>query len=447
MVRSMDDAGVAEVIGTVLTVGITVGLVVGLAFVLTAFPPELDPVSADVKITSTAGQISARHAGGEAVPERHGTFIFEVDGSTEARPLSAFSANYSDGRADLWEIGERLCLSCPFHGQTITRVSFVARERLAGEWTGSVLATPGPGPGPGPGAVFVSCPLTAVEGSVLDCAAARSATDGGAASTLSEEGVTSQSTGTHSADATVDAGDFSDPDNAFADDGSYATTSTSNPAAVRYGYADPGAGGAVLGVTLKAEVEITTWNNDAWRLQVCKQGGACSAESGQLGAQSGVNVIQYNVTTLEPDDGLWSAAELDQLEARVIPVQNTGGGAPRDGTWRIDHAWFEATTLTTTSFDMEIRGGFSGVPTGTNTLEVRYQVVDASEDFRLDVGDGAGGWNPVATLDATSMTTVTHVLTAAEYDGGSPQIRFVDLSPGDGSLTSLLVDYARIVTT
>jgi hypothetical protein len=82
-------------------------------------------------------------------------------------------------------------------------------------------------------------------------------------------------------------------------------------------------------------------------------------------------------------------------------------------------------------------------------LELDYRAT--GETFRVEV------WNPTlptpafvprgTTLTATTSTAWSYTLTAAEFNGGVPRIRFVDLNAGNTVAGSLALDYVRLVTT
>lgn len=131
-----DEDGVSEVIGNVMMIGITVGLVVALLVLVVTFSPPSDPLSADLKVVTSGSDVDVRHVAGEPVRRAEGTFLMEVDGRNEARELDdpAFDPDLSPGDPDAWEIGESVCLSCLFPGETIDRVTFVARNEVLMEW-------------------------------------------------------------------------------------------------------------------------------------------------------------------------------------------------------------------------------------------------------------------------------------------------------------------------
>lgn len=126
------DRAASEIIGNILMIGVTVLLASALAYSLSSATAPPDPASADL-VVEDGPDLEVRHAGGEAVPVDGPRFVLVVDGSEDERPLSDFSADVSGGSPNLWEIGERVCLSCQVGG-TIEEVRFVASEQVILDW-------------------------------------------------------------------------------------------------------------------------------------------------------------------------------------------------------------------------------------------------------------------------------------------------------------------------
>lgn len=98
-------------------------------------------------------------------------------------------------------------------------------------------------------------------------------------------------------------------------------------------------------------------------------------------------------------------------------------------------------------YELNVEAAFSGVPSGTNELQVRYRIPVGDETINLQVWNSASSsYVTQGTLSSTTFANFTYILNADEYNGGSPQIRFVDTAPTDGTQTTVEVDYARIVT-
>ncbi len=87
-----------------------------------------------------------------------------------------------------------------------------------------------------------------------------------------------------------------------------------------------------------------------------------------------------------------------------------------------------------------------GVPAGTTqTLELRART--SGEPFAVQVWNGSV-WNTRATVTATSLTTLTYGLTAAEWNAGAVRVRFLATGTGvDATADVLSVDWLRVVST
>lgn len=150
---ALDDRAVADVVGNFLLIGITVAMMAVLAFFVVSQPPPDNPVSADLKVAGNGTQLKIHHKWGEAVPVGQARLLIELDdGTTEVRELSHqdFAEYVDSGRggidADFWQIGETICVSCEYVGQTIRRVAVASGNALLLDWSGRVDAKIGPGP-------------------------------------------------------------------------------------------------------------------------------------------------------------------------------------------------------------------------------------------------------------------------------------------------------------
>lgn len=131
-----DDRGVSDVVGNILMVGITVGLAAALAGALVFVPTPGDPVSADLVVSATGDTVLVRHVGGEPVAVDDGRFRIDTADDAITRPLSDYADHVSDGRADRWELGETVCLSCETPPtDRIDGIAFVAGGEVILSWT------------------------------------------------------------------------------------------------------------------------------------------------------------------------------------------------------------------------------------------------------------------------------------------------------------------------
>jgi hypothetical protein len=280
---------------------------------------------------------------------------------------------------------------------------------------------------------------TATTGTVGSFANLQSASDSDAVATLAEGASGAGGTATLAASGVSSAGSWSSASNGFASDNAYATTTT-NGATVAYTLADQsGSPGSITAVVLKAEVSIVGFSNDGFTLRACIA-ATCSTASARLTGAASDTTLSYTVTALRPGGGSWSWTDVNALVLQVASDRNSG----TDGTWRIDRAWAEVTYAATQS--MSIQLDFGTLPSGTTqTLGLRYKTT--GDTFSVQVWDGAAWTTRGSTLSAASLAQWSYVLTAAEQNGGTPRIRFVDATPTGTTQGVLSLEYARVVTT
>ncbi|HET6399516.1 MAG TPA: type IV pilin N-terminal domain-containing protein [Candidatus Thermoplasmatota archaeon] len=279
---------------------------------------------------------------------------------------------------------------------------------------------------------------TASMGQLADLENARSANDSGAAAILTEGATGSMGTVVLDASSVVSATGWTNAQNAYASDDQYATTSSNTPSPLRLGLQDPATHpGAITSVSVRAEVGLSWAGGDGWRMRACIA-TACSALSPLFAGSTSDGTISYDMTGLRPGGGPWTWADVQALEVEVVPVKQ----AARDGTWRVDRAWLEVQHAPT--YSAQATFAFSGVPAAaTQTLSVRAMAT--GDTFALQVWDGSV-WRQRATLGSPFLLETTYTLTTAEYQGGAPQVRIVDATPGGTAQGVLHIDFLRVVS-
>ncbi len=138
---------------------------------------------------------------------------------------------------------------------------------------------------------------------------------------------------------------------------------------------------------------------------------------------------------------------------------NDLGGLRWDGTtFTVMGASTFSTDVGTTSwesFDLEyhatnddrllVRYDWTGVPAGISyTLQLKGYRGDENVDVRVLTPPAT--WTPRLTISATANALYTYRLTPAEYNGGSPAIRFVDANGSGGAQSDLWLDWAAITS-
>lgn len=110
------EAAVSEVIGTILLLGITVAAFSGLAVAVQArLDTNPPPPLAKFELQKEGPNLTVVHRWGESVPIKNLRVIYNngTNHTTETVPtLSTFNAA-KGGKADMWDLGERLIIACP----------------------------------------------------------------------------------------------------------------------------------------------------------------------------------------------------------------------------------------------------------------------------------------------------------------------------------------------
>lgn len=143
------------------------------------------------------------------------------------------------------------------------------------------------------------------------------------------------------------------------------------------------------------------------------------------------------------NDRAWTVADLANLH---VILTNTAGG----GTIGLDQAFVIVTFANggATNRALALEGDFTGVPSGAagvRTLTIKY--VTAGDTYNVQVCQDAlatcGSWT-TRGLALSGTSTYTYVLTASEYNSGSPRVRILDVTPTSATQGTLTLDYLRV---
>jgi len=141
----------------------------------------------------------------------------------------------------------------------------------------------------------------------------------------------------------------------------------------------------------------------------------------------------YTVTPAEYSGGA--------VSIRWIGGTETGDGTASD--LRIDQ---ERIVRRYTNHRLDIRYGWTAVPVG-DTYSVRVKGYRTNEDVTVQVLTPPATWNQRMTVNSIVNQVFTYTLTAAEYNGGSPAVRFVDAVPApDAAASDLFLDAVTVTT-
>lgn len=285
----------------------------------------------------------------------------------------------------------------------------------------------------GPLLTYVDCPMTANVGTVSDCNDARSASDADATADLVETAGGSPTAVTLSPSNVVGENSVTDEDEVFASDDVRAIMDNAGDWVEVDGFDVPAGATGIDSVSIGFEGRQEQPGQDPdVSLRYTIGGTAGATTLVQSLSNPGDQTFVEDVTS----DRSWTVAD---VEAMVLRIEADDIGN-RDA--EIDHM-FVTIVYTPAGSDLDVEAGFSSVPAGTHELQIRYTAT--TDTFDIQVWDGSA-WNDRGDLTDTSLSTFTHALTAAEYNGGSPQMRFVDQDSAGGQAT-LEIEYARVSTS
>lgn len=440
--RAGPDAAVSSVVGTVLMLGITIAVFAGFSVVVIdrMADDSADQVRTLLDAETQEGRLLLRHTGGEPLSLDDGTLLLVVDGADVERPLSDVADQVADGA--MWRIGESLCLAgpqppCLYGTGQVSDVRVVAANQLAfpGLLDGVVAV---------PVTTFVAT-ATATTGSVAAFGAAQSALDGGAEATFTEGAATvppGSGGPTKLGGASVAHSGAVSPSNALSttDSNAEALLDASGEFLEVSGFTLPAQAAGISGVTIGFEGRRASngGSSDPAVLLSYKVAGVTGAST--LSSSLTSTAQDQHFTRAVTADRAWTVADVQALTARVA-LTNTPS---RDAAF--DHLYVTVayTTAGSTTYSLDVRADFAAVPAATtHTLEVGYRV--AGDTFLVQVWDGAAYTTRGDVLSATAATEWTYVLTAAEYNGGAPRLRFMDATPAGTTQGALSLDYIRVV--
>ena len=215
-----------------------------------------------------------------------------------------------------------------------------------------------------------------------------------------------------------------------ADFGASMTATAKNKSCV-VPFADPTDGqGRITAVVVRA-ILASGGATESFQLTPCV---AATCESATALSFPFANPVSVPMTTT----GLtWS--DINDISVNV-ETKKSGGGS---GSWSVDYVYLEITSF---DQDGELTLTIAGIPSGTNTLKILYEVEPATDTFALQVYDGSSFVTRAGmVLDDTTFTEKSTPLAVGEVIGGAARIRFIDLSGGnDESPGVLRLDYVRV---
>ena len=99
-----------------------------------------------------------------------------------------------------------------------------------------------------------------------------------------------------------------------------------------------------------------------------------------------------------------------------------------------------------TNYRLDVRYDWAGVPVG-DAYTLRVKGYRSNEDMTVRVLSPPATWNTRVTVNSVVNQVFSYTLTPAEYNGGSPAVRFVDAVPSPDAVASdLYLDGVTITT-
>jgi FlaG/FlaF family flagellin (archaellin) len=144
--------------------------------------------------------------------------------------------------------------------------------------------------------------------------------------------------------------------------------------------------------------------------------------------------------------GTFSVADVEAMTVRLSRIGSTGGNP------QVDHVFVSVTysTAPVTTYSLDLTLDFAGTSDGASeTLKLRYKT--SGDTFEVQVWDAlASAYVSRGTLSSASYATFDYTLVdngvIDEYNGGSPRVRIIDLTPSGTTAGTLDLDSARMET-
>lgn len=317
-----------------------------------------------------------------------------------------------------------------------------------------------------------------VKGTVDDFEDQQSATDGGAHSTLHEQAYTVLVPTTEKINPSDDAYIGEDSlDTAYGSAnsarlGTRTQTGANRRAFLKFDFSGIPANAAITGA--KLWLRVYSYSNPADEMRRVQSWSVAddSWTEGTLTWDTQPNLVK-NLGTAYIDGYKWFSWMVtdfvqDQFGGdNLVSFSIRHGNEDLDGTARaiyyrskesdVDPPYLEVTyAVPRTHYNLEIHENIDNLPSGTNyTLQIRYKLSNANDNFRVRVKDSAGNWNyrGESLGNSTDWELWEYQLLDNEFiaDGGgvgnNVRIKLVDCDNEATSATDLFIDYTWVKST
>jgi len=223
---------------------------------------------------------------------------------------------------------------------------------------------------------------------------------------------------------------------------------TSDDASCIYTETDQGSGGP-----FQVEVQYGWTGVDttgtAWDLFVEGRLGTSNAET--IGVYFlGSNEVTRTLATCSlalTTDNVYDCGSLttDQLDGGtpdIVFVDSVQASDPLASSFHLDRVFI---TRSFTGKSLDVVYEWSGLAAGATSYELRVEGHVTDEPVEVQVFTAPSTWTTRLTFSSSIDATGSHVLTAAEFNGGAPAVRFRDTDSAEAVTSSLRLDRVWIV--
>jgi hypothetical protein len=186
-----------------------------------------------------------------------------------------------------------------------------------------------------------------------------------------------------------------------------------------------------------------------WRLFVEGRQGTGTAEAIRVRVYAGDDATLSSVvcsiastSDATYDCGILTSDQLDGGSPGILFADAVNSGDGSESRFELDRAFIQRTFSTR---NLDVRYDWSGIPAGVGEYELRVEGNRGDENLLVQVLTPPATWTTRAAVSSTVDTEVAYVLTAAEFNGGAPAVRFVDGTTPDAVVSTFRLDHVRIV--
>ncbi len=438
--RAARDEAVTDVLGTILMVAITVMMMVGLSVLILSIDGPSDQTFVELSISLLPGglawgegdeEVLLVHGGGEALKRDDARVTISINGVVTTYEGAALDGDFADGSLTLGESWGKSDLTIPVNASV--DVNFIGKSGNNIVASAAMTASSSLASSTLPATTYVGSEIVTTASSAVDFINAQNDADGDAVATYIETSVPGGSSTTTLSPGNinnfnVETGDATP---VLVDDGNDAQMLTTSHFIHVDQFDVPTAALAVTKVVIGFEGERKTGaaTDPIVRLTYSGIGGIPSSQDFALGQAEAERTLDVTA------DRLWTIADIESMVLEVNVI--LGSTKVID----IDHMYVTVTYNEAPQTDLALEYAWTGVPDrAIEQFQIRYQAT--GDTFQVQVWNGVA-WTVRGSLTSTTLAVFSYSMSTAEYNGGAPKIRFVDLDSGTLQGT-LEIEYARV---